>query len=96
MGAPKQWNLERLGKGFQQFFSEHDRLPTSNEVDKTDYLPSTKQIQRVWGGLPNLRKMLGYEDIHFGKGKFRSKISLDASIAGRKLEIRLEKIQRFS
>lgn len=46
------------------------------EVDKISYLPSSRQIQRLFGGLPNLRKALGYTEVDFSKGENRSKIGL--------------------
>ncbi len=78
-----QWNIENIKAGFERFYKENNRFPTSPEIDKAFYLPSSRQIQRLFGGLPNLRKLLGHTDIHFGKGEHRSKIGLSANINGK-------------
>lgn len=84
------WNIDRIRIGFEKFYKENGRLPTALEVDKIDYLPSSRQIQRLFGGLPNLRKALGYADTHFGKGENRSKIGFAAHKASRISEKNLE------
>lgn len=94
MSKPAVWNLENLKEGFERFKIEHGRLPIAPEIDKLDYLPSSRQIQRRFGGLEQLRKILGYEDIHFGKGTFRSQIATRTGIRGRAAELALEKILR--
>ena len=88
------WTQEKIREGFERFRVEHDRLPTAPEIDALDYLPSSRQIQRKFGGLEKLRELLGYEDIHFGKGVFRSKIATRSNTKGRDTEIALEKILR--
>ena len=89
-----QWSVEQIKKGFETFRNEHGRLPLAPEIDKLDYLPSSRQIQRKFGGLEQLRKVLGYEDTHFGKGSFRSKIATRTGVRGRDAELALEKILR--
>ena len=86
--------IENIKQGFERFLSEYKRLPTSPEIDKLDYLPSSRQIQRKFGGLEKLREQLGYEDTHFGKGSFRSEIGTRSNVRGRDTEIALEKILR--
>lgn len=86
------WDLNLIKKGFDLFLKQNGRLPTSPEIDNLDYLPSSRQIQRKFGGLEKLRSDLGYEDVHFGKGKFRSAIAKKSNIKGRESEIKLEKI----
>ena len=68
-----KWNLENIKIGLKKFYSEHKRYPTSTETDSVGYLPSSRQIQRRFGGLPALRKSLklsGPED--FTKGEYSS------------------------
>lgn len=86
------WNIEKIKEGLDRFLIQNGRLPTSPEVDKLEYLPSSRQIQRKFGGLEKLRSILGYEDTHLGKGKYRSAISIRSNLNGRNAEIELEKI----
>jgi hypothetical protein len=88
------WTIEKIKEGFERFRIENGRLPISPEIDKLDYLPSSRQIQRKFGGLEKLRTVLGYEDTHFGKGLFRSEIANRTNIRGRNAELELEKILR--
>ena len=77
-----KWNNENIKEGFDRFISENGRLPTAYEIDDCSYLPSARQIQRRFGGLSNLREALGYEDLHFGKGKHRVAISQRVGLRG--------------
>ena len=53
------WTLERLKEGLERFYEVHGKYPTSQEVDTFEHLPSSRQIQRRFGGLVNLKKQLG-------------------------------------
>jgi hypothetical protein len=90
----EEWTIERIKEGFERFRSENSRLPIAPEIDKLDYLPSSRQIQRKFGGLEKLRTVLGYQDTHFGKGAYRSEIANKSNAKGRDAEISLEKILR--
>lgn len=85
-----RWTDEKLKEGFEAFNAEHGRLPSSHEVDLYPLLPTARSIQKRYGGLVALRKRLGYEDTHFGAGKFRSAIAHKVGARGRQLEIELE------
>jgi len=91
------WTLEKIKEGFDLFIKDSGRLPTALEIDKADYLPSSRQIQRRFGGLEKLRDILGYEDTHFGKGIYRSNIANTVNQRGREAEMQLERIlhERF-
>lgn len=80
------WSAEEIKLGFVRFQKENGRLPTALEIDRIPYLPSSRQIQRLFGGLPNLRRMLGYADIHFGQGEYRAKIGFNSSVRGKAAE----------
>lgn len=56
------WTLEKIRKGFENFYTQHNRYPTATEIDRFENLPSTRQIQRRFGGLPQLRKLLKLDD----------------------------------
>lgn len=86
-----RWTLEELKSGFEKFKEEYKRLPTSREIDKLSYLPTSRSIQRTFGGLEVVRKKLGYDIHHFGKGAYRSEIATTINAAGLKVEQYLEK-----
>jgi hypothetical protein len=88
------WTIEKIKEGFERFKNQNGRLPMSPEIDQLDYLPSSRQIQRKFGGLEKLRALLGYKNTHFGKGNFRSEIATRTNIRGRDAELALEKTLR--
>ena len=90
----EEWTIEKIKEGFERFKTENGRLPTAPEIDQLEYLPSSRQIQRKFGGLEKLRAVLGYQDTHFGKGAYRSEIANRSNTKGRDTEISLEKILR--
>ncbi len=91
MGA-KRWTLEKIKDGFERFQKKYGRLPASQEVDKFEYLPSSRQIQRLFGGLPQLRKLIGHKDVYLSKGEHRSKIGFESNQRSRISEARLRDI----
>lgn len=86
----QKWSLELIKSGVELFVATHSRMPTARDFDHEDYLPSARQIQRNFGGLPTLREQLGYGKIDFTKGELRTKISRQASIDGINAEEYLE------
>lgn len=91
MSSEIKWSIDKIKEGFERFFSENGRLPITPEIDKLDYLPSSKQLQRRFGGVKELRKILGYKDVDFGSGKHRRKIAIRINKRGRESELDLEK-----
>lgn len=88
------WTLEKIRVGFDRFMDEHGRLPTALEIDQLKYLPSSRWIQIKYGGLEKLRKELGYEHAHYGRGVFRSNIAHRVNKRGRDAELSLEVVLR--
>jgi hypothetical protein len=78
----KPWSKENLLDGFIKFFDENGRYPTAPEIDLYEFLPSSRQIQRMFGGLKNLRKDLGLEICDYSKGANRSKIAFEGNKRG--------------
>lgn len=78
--------------GFKKFFDDNGRYPTAEEIDKYEFLPSSRQIQRAFGGLQNLRKNLGLSITNYNSGESRSKMSFAISKRGIKGEREIEKI----
>lgn len=72
-GNQKPWTIEEIKDGLNNFYSEHNRYPTTAEFDKYSFLPSSRQIQRRFGGLVELRKTLGLTGPKdFTKGAYSS------------------------
>lgn len=94
MPMRKIWTIERIKEGFERFKNEHGRLPRAPEIDRLEYLPSSRNIQKRFGGLARLRSQLGYSDVHFGRGVFRSEIATRVNDRGRNAELVLEKVLR--
>lgn len=72
-GNQKTWTLENLKSGLEHFYKEHSRYPTTPEINAYQYLPSSKTIERRFGGVLGLRKDLGVAGQHdFRTGKHSS------------------------
>jgi hypothetical protein len=80
------WTEKRIKVGFEKFIDCNGKIPTASEVDAFEHLPSSRYIQKRFGGLEALRTELGYTDIHLGKGDFRSRIAMEAGARGRQIE----------
>jgi len=94
MARKTLWTKEKIKAGFDTFRRERGRLPTAPEIDTLDYLPSSRLIQQKFVGLESLRFSLGYDECHFGKGDYRSKIANLVNNRGRDSERKLENILR--
>jgi len=70
----KIYTLQVLKEGFERFRSEHGHYPSALEIDVCPYLCTSRQIQRKFGGLPNLRKMLQIQDSDYAVGEHRKQI----------------------
>lgn len=91
MPSEIKWTLDKIREGFERFKVENGRLPISPEIDKLDYLPSARQLERRFGGVRKLRAMLGYKETDFGRGEYRRAISVRTGKRGRDAELELEK-----
>ncbi len=78
-GHKKFWLIEEIKNGFERFLKENQRYPSAVEIDARNYLPIARQLQRRFGGVPEFRKLIGLEDLHFGKGKFLVMANRDIS-----------------
>lgn len=76
-----KWTVDSIKKLFEKFFLERGHYPTVTEIDQTSYLPSSRQIQRRFGGLKTFRKNIGYSITDYSSGRVRSE---SASISGKK------------
>lgn len=67
-----KWNIENIREGFESFFNEYGHYPTAHEIDRYQKLPSSRQIQRAFGGLLNLRTKLNLDIKDFTRGEYSS------------------------
>lgn len=90
--TPIAWTAEKIKEGLELFIKENGRLPTHYEIDDSPHLPSSRQIQRRYGGLSKLRLELGYGDVNFGKGALRRDIQKVTGRRGGEAEDKLEQL----
>ncbi len=57
-GSREPWKLEELRAGLENFYVKHGHYPTAPEIDAHPYLPSARTIERRFGGVIGLRKVL--------------------------------------
>lgn len=73
VGFQQPWAKKELLAGLQHFQRLHGRFPTAQEIDSFPYLPSSRSIQRAYGGLVALRKeLLPQEIANYTTGVHRS------------------------
>ena len=82
----KIWTLEKVKEGFEKFYRTYNRYPTAYDIDDFNFLPSSRQIQRSFGGLVKLRKILELKIENYGNGKSRSRLAHNSNILGKKCE----------
>lgn len=87
-----KWTSESIKDGLERFNKENGHFPTALEIDKTTYLPSSRQIQRRFGGLINFRKLAGHKVTDFGSGTGRSGIASRAGKRGLSGEREVERL----
>jgi hypothetical protein len=88
----RTWDLVTIKSGIDNFIANYGKMPTANDFSNANNLPSARQVQRMYGGLENLRKELGYKEHNFTKGELRKKIATDANIRGLDAEDAFEPI----
>jgi len=82
-----KWTKEKIKDGFISFHDKHNRYPTAREIDSYSKLPSSRQIQRNYGGLVSIRKSLGLKGpVNFTTEKY----SLERSKKINKENIQIE------
>lgn len=87
-GNQKSWNLEELKSGFEHFYKQHYRYPTAHEIDTYNYLPSARSIERRFGGLVAIRKLLKLNsDPDFRAGKHSSERARTINVRAHKTKI---------
>lgn len=75
-GAALPWQENEIKAGFLKFFDLNGRYPSAEEIDSFEFLPSSRSIQRSYGGLVSLRKRLFPEEISsYTTGAYRTNIA---------------------
>lgn len=87
----KYWSLERIKAGFEEFYRVEGRYPTALEIDAFDKLPSSRQLQRSYGGLVKVRQLIGLSDTNLSVGKNRERIATKINRRAGYLERDMEK-----
>ncbi len=59
--AQTPWQKEQIKAGFEYFKKLNGRYPSAREIDTFDYLPTSRSIQRSFGGLEKMRLELGFD-----------------------------------
>lgn len=86
------YTYKYIKDGFEKFFNINGFYPTALEIDKFSYLPTSRSIQRTWGGLENLRNILGLKITNYTKGETRSIKAGEIWERGMNIEDKIEKL----
>lgn len=87
IGYQAPWTPEQLTAGLMQFKEMYGKFPTAHDVDAFDYLPSSRSIQRNYGGLVHLRKtLIPNETADYTRGSSRSDVARSAIKNGQEYE----------
>ena len=87
-----KWTLDNIRDGFIYYFQINNRYPTAQEIDQFEYLPTSRTIQRSFGGLEHIRTTLNLEITNFGRGKYRSDLAILANRRGSAAETDLKSL----
>ncbi len=93
MSHKRKWTIKKIGAGIELFRTEYGRYPVAGDFDTADYLPSARHIQRMFGGLVDLRKKLklkGQEN--FTKGSYSHDRSIHLRETHQKIQKKLREI----
>jgi len=87
VGNQSPWKENELLAGLMYFYELNGKYPSAHEIDAFDYLPSSRSIQRSYGGLQELRRRLIPDEIdNFTKGEYRKRVASRTFASGRALE----------
>lgn len=68
----KTYTQQEIINGLLQLTKELAHEPTAHEIDVCTYLPTSRQIQRRYGGLPAIRQAAGLTITDHTRGKTRT------------------------
>jgi hypothetical protein len=84
--ANKKYIKEEVIKNLTKLKNELGHEPNAFEIDACAYLPSSRQVQRRFGGLQTLRKDAGFESFNHCAGEKRANIASMANKRASKYE----------
>lgn len=82
----KRYTKEEVLKGIITLKEELGHEPNAFEIDKCAYLPTSRQLQRRFGGLQAIRKELGFDSTNHTHGEVRQKTASVAQARASKYE----------
>lgn len=86
-GHQQNWTKEEVLTGLNHFYKLYSRYPTAIEIDSFEYLPSSRSIQRQFGGLVALRReLIPNSHSNYTQGEHRSSVASEASRRAAKYE----------
>lgn len=72
----RPWLVEEVKAGFVKFNELYGRFPTALEIDTFEYLPTSRSLQRSFGGLVKVRQELfPLEIANYTSGEYRKTIA---------------------
>lgn len=87
VGFQKPWTVPELLAGLSHYFALNGRYPSAHEIDSFEFLPSSRTIQRSYGGLQKLRsQLIPYAPNNLTKGTYRSGIAKRTYKNGKRYE----------
>ena len=57
----KNWNVEDIRQGIMYFHNLYSRVPRKRDFEEFEFLPDEGYVNRVFGGMSELWKELGYK-----------------------------------
>ncbi len=83
----KGWQIKDLKRGFEKFYEMHGYYPASHEIDAFEHLPSSRSIQRKFGGLVRVREKLSLNtSFDLRTGEHSSKRAKEINIRAHKIK----------
>lgn len=67
--------LQIIKEDFDCFFKEKGYYPTTQEIDNSGYMTSSRTMQRRYGGVKEVRKILGLPITDYTRGESRSEMT---------------------
>ncbi len=76
IGDQPAWTINEIEIGIKIYFDKYGRYPTTHDFDTVDFLPSSRLIQRKFGGIIKLKETLNLDDIKdHSSGECRSNMA---------------------
>ena len=87
LGHQDPWTEDEILAGLQHFYVLYNRYPTAHEIDDFEFLPTSRSIQRNFGGLVALRKKLTPDSVvDHTAGDYRRNKAKEADLRAKSYE----------